>query len=155
MNATLADSLAEALVELYNENDVAKAFFDVAAKRKNDSAEMSIDRMSAMTGFSRVETVDFARKLKEIGAGNFILGRKGAKSRFLWDFSLKSLGLAASGKSSKIELIDSELLEDARDQITHASGGSSDQPITISEAKKLLAKSFGVDPEAIEIIIKG
>jgi hypothetical protein len=155
MNKTLESSMVEALVELYGENDAARSFFDVVAHRKNDSAETSIDRMAAMSGFSRSETVELARRLNDIGAGNFVVGRKGAKSRFCWDYSLKSLGLAATGQSTKIEAIDEELLEDARDQVAHLPVNGVDQVLTIPEAKRLLAKSFGVTPESIEITIKG
>jgi hypothetical protein len=160
MNRHIEGHTVDQVRAVYLEDDIAQRFFEWAAGRSYDAAETSIDRMAAMARADRWETIRLARRLDEIGCGKFVAGRKGWKSRMVWSFSLKSLGEAAQGKSTDLKELDPEVAEDAADQqqIT-AAGHSNAEPIdeghfTIGEAKRRLAESLGINPEAIEITIR-
>jgi len=156
MNGNLDTEIVRKIRALYGDEAGAKGLFDWLARRTNDVAETSIDRISAMVGMSRFEARELARSLSDIGVCDFIVGRKGWKSRVRWHYSVRSLGEAAKGKAAKIIQIDPELAEEVADQ--QAGTVDSDAPavqgLTLAEAKRGLAVTFGVSPEAIEITIK-
>jgi hypothetical protein len=156
MNNLIANGLENDLQVLYGREEAARAFFDWAADRKNDAAETSVDRISQVTQDSYSEARELAKRLCEIGAGEFIIGRKGWKSRVSWKFSLRSLGQAARGDNVRLEEVDQDLIEETRDQVEviPSVDTSNSRRLTISEAKQRLAESLGVSPESIEIIIK-
>jgi hypothetical protein len=147
----------DAVRSLYNTNASAQALFDWTAQRERDAASTSIDRIASQLGVSRGEAVALARLLAEAKCGEFIVGRRGQKSRFRWDYSCISLGQAASGESSRLEEADDPIPESEED--LHA--GQSVEPaqpgalkLTIAEAKAALANSLGVSVTNIEIIVK-
>ena len=144
------------LRKLYREDGAAKAVLDWAASRTNDAAETSLDRLMQMAQIGRSEAVELARTLDETGCGEFIVGRKGWKSRIRWTYSLRSLGSAAQGQTAELKEIDPEVAEDAVDQQQPPQPADvpGDRGLTIAEAKRGLATMFGVNPEAIEIIIR-
>jgi hypothetical protein len=157
MNKQIGDELRNQVQSLYAEDKGAMAFFNWAAARTNDVSETSVDRIAQVSELTYPEARELAKAICEIGCGELVFGRKGRKSRIRWHRSLKSLGLAASGQSVEIEDVDPVLLEDAKDQ---AEGGpltinSGNEGLTITEAKRRLAESLGVTPEAIEITIRG
>lgn len=152
----IAKALADDLKVLYGRDATARAFFDWAAERKNDAAETSVDRISQIINDSYSEARELAKRLCEIGAGEFIIGRKGWKSRISWKFSLRSLGQAARG-TAELQEVDQDLIEETRDQVESISAQETpilSKRLTISDAKRRLAESLGVSPESIEIIIK-
>jgi hypothetical protein len=157
MDKRVDDRLVTELRRLYSEDDAAKRFWDWAAGRTNDAVETSVERLMQMAQIGRSEAVELARAFDEIGCGEFIVGRKGWKSRIRWARSLRSLGRAAQGKTAKVDEIDSEIAEDVVSQPPPPAGGelSAGRPLTIAEAKRGLAATFGVSPEAIDIIIRG
>jgi CDP-glycerol glycerophosphotransferase (TagB/SpsB family) len=156
MDNHIADGLANDLHDLYLSDPAAGRFLDWAADRKNDAAETSVDRISSVIDDSYSEARVLAKRLCETGAGNFIIGRKGWKSRISWKFSLRSLGQAARGDNVELEEVDQELVEDSRDQVEAVSSAdaANNKKMTISEAKQRLAESLGVSQDSIEIIIK-
>jgi hypothetical protein len=159
MNKDIEDDIIDQLRALYSEDDVAERFFDWAAGRKNDATQTSVDRLSLMAQASRPETIRLARKLDEFGCGQFVQGRKGRRSRMIWSYSLKSMGLAAQGERDDLEEIDLELAQDAEDQQEIASTSVINEAVedgrfTIAEAKRRLAETLGIEPEAIEITIR-
>lgn len=157
MNSQIGDRVRSDLQALRMRDAGAKAFFDWAANRTNDAAETSVDRISQKMQSSYAEARDLAKRLCEIGLGDFVIGRKGWKSRIRWKFSLRSLGKAAAGEDVPLERVDPLLLEEVGEQAEAASSsdtGTSMKRFTIAEAKLRLAESLGVSPDAIEIIIK-
>ena len=153
----IAKELADDLKVLYGRDATARAFFDWAAERRNDAAETSVDRISQVIDDSYSVARELAKRLCEVGAGEFIIGRKGWKSRISWKFSLRSLGQAARGDNVELQEVDQDLIEETRDQVEAAPTQETPIPskrFTISEAKERLAESLGVSPECIEIIIK-
>jgi hypothetical protein len=136
-------------------DESAARFFKSAAGRTNDVAETPVGRIAQMAGSSNYqEALRLCRDLRDAGCGTLLLGRRGAQSRFRWDFSLKTIGQAALHPDSKLTPIDSEVQADqqAASSLDRAQIGSG---LTIPEAKRLLAKSLGVSPEKIEIIVRG
>jgi hypothetical protein len=109
------------LRQLYKQNPVAKAFFDHAARRERDQSETKVDRILVLLNgaggheFQRREIIDLFRRLQDQGCGQFVEGRHGWPSRFVWSTALTSVGRAAAGESQTIEHISTE--EDAPDQL--------------------------------------
>lgn len=156
MNRKVDRSLNNAIRSVYEEIEGGRIFLDWAAARTNDAAETSIDRMTQVADISRFQAIELAKALCAAGCGEYIIGRKGWKTRVRWSFSLRSIGKAATGETVELEELDPELVEDVSDQLGGGSidGGGTSQPLSIAEAKRRLAETFGVLPEAIEITVR-
>jgi hypothetical protein len=103
----------DTLRQLYNDSPVAKAFFDHAARRERDQSETKVDRILVRLRadgheFRRREIIDLFRKMQDQGLGQFVEGRHGWASRFVWSTGLTSVGRAAIGEPQLIEHISSE-----------------------------------------------
>lgn len=99
---------------LYRESEVARAFFDHAASRERDQSETKVDRILVRLRadgrtFPRRDIIALFRKLEESGCGQFIEGRHGWPSRFVWSTGWTSVGRVAAGESRSIAQISSEL----------------------------------------------
>ncbi len=152
---------SEALKELYEENPGARALFQWAAGRQNDATQTSIDRLAQKASVDRRKAIELARELERLGCGRFIMGRRGAPSRIEWQVSLKSIGRAAAGDAATLEAPDPELLAESADladtKVTEKGErgqGVQTGALSIAEAKRRLAASLGVAPEAIEITVR-
>jgi len=158
MNGRMDSEIVKKIRALYDSDETAKNLFDWLAGRINDVAETSIDRICSMLELERYQAVELAKALASMGVCDFIVGRKGWKSRVRWRFSVRSLGEAAKGESANIAAIDPELAEEVADQQPGGEEIPEVKPevgLTLAEAKKGLAIAFGVDPEAIEITVRG
>src|SRR5258708_24877181 len=51
---------------------------------------------------SRGEVIKFVQKLEELGCGNLVWGRRGAKTRFVWGSNLTDVSKAAAGQNVSI-----------------------------------------------------
>src|ERR1700722_2505030 len=103
----------DALRQLYRDNPVAKAFFEHAARRERDQSETKVDRILVRLradghNLRRREIIDLFRKMQDHGLGQFVEGRRGWPSRFVWSTGLTSVGRAAVGEPQTIEHISSE-----------------------------------------------
>jgi hypothetical protein len=103
----------DTLRQLYNDSPVARAFFDHAARRERDQSETKVDRILVRLRadgheFRRREIIDLFRKMQDQGLGQFVEGRHGWPSRFVWSTGLTSVGRAAIGERQIIEHISSE-----------------------------------------------
>src|SRR5882757_3180789 len=103
----------DALRLLYADNATAKAFFAHAARRERDQSETKVDRILVLLRaegheFRRREIIDLFRKLQDQGLGQFVEGRRGWPSRFVWSTGLTSVGRAATGEPQTIEHISTE-----------------------------------------------
>jgi hypothetical protein len=151
-----------AVRELYRTNENARLLFDWAAQRERDAKETSIERISQVIRSTRGEAVALARELEGAECGEFVVGRRGSKSRLVWSYSPISLGQTASGEDDRLEGISNPVSEDEEGE----EAGEFDEyleiddssvkifKLTLDEAKRGLANNFGVPLANIEIIIK-
>jgi uncharacterized protein DUF262 len=98
------------LRQLYTQMPVAKAFFEHIARRERDQSETKVDRILMLLRadgqeFRRREIIDLFRRLQDQGLGQFVEGRRGWPSRFVWSTRMTSVGRAASGALDTIEHI--------------------------------------------------
>jgi hypothetical protein len=154
VDRTVGHDMIADLKEMYETDEAARIFFDWAALRRNDATSTSIDLLAQKADTDPRAAREIAKQLAEIGCGDFVVGRRGAKSRIVWTVSLKSIGKAAAGRSGEIEPVDSELFEDSAD-LNDGGSATAASTFTIAEAKLRLAASLGVRPEAIEITVRG
>jgi hypothetical protein len=101
------------LRQFYRQSPVAKAFLDHAARRERDQSETKVDRILVLLradghDVPRRDIITVFRKLQEAGCGQFIEGRRGWPSRFVWSAGLTSVGRAAAGESQPIAHISTE-----------------------------------------------
>jgi hypothetical protein len=113
-------NILEEIRALYQEDEVAQRFFDWVAERKNDSAETSLDRIASRLNLHRSEAVVLAKQLDNAKCARFILGRKGAKSRMQWAYSLRSLGMAAKGRIDQLDDVDPDIAAESAEQISES-----------------------------------
>jgi hypothetical protein len=152
MNQNVSQNVIDAIRLMYRNDPLAQRLFDLLAQRERDASVTSIDRMMVLLSTSRGEAVQLSRRLEEAGCGEFIVGRRKQKSRFVWKYSCISLGRAAAEEVEKLEkpsdpLPETEDESEAPAQVRIAS-------LTISEAKEILARTLGVSPSSIEISIR-
>lgn len=150
VNSPLRDDTVGALKRLYAEDEAAHTFFEWAAQRQNDATQTSIAYLAQKASTDERHARELAKRLAGLGCGQFVVGRRGAQSRIVWSVSLKSLGHAVT-RDGTIESLDPELRAEAvdlKDELPQAS-------LTIPEAKKRLAETLGVAPDAIEITVRG
>jgi hypothetical protein len=98
---------------LYKQSPTAKAFFDHVAHRERDQSETKVNRILYLlrtegNEFKRHEIIDLFRKLQDQGCGQFVEGRRGWPSRFVWSAGMTSIGKAAAGEVHSIESISSD-----------------------------------------------
>ncbi len=73
------------------------------AKRLRDAAITNLDVIARKLEISRPEVVQFAKDLMSTGACDYIIGRRGLKSRLVWNYSCVALGRVALGETVKLE----------------------------------------------------
>src|SRR5215217_3712849 len=142
------DDIVRVLQAMYKADGVARRLFDWVASRKNDASETTIDRFSAKLGINRGEAVALAKKIEAAGCGEFLVGRRGSKSRFVWAYSCISLGQAAAGESTDLEAVTDAVIDEEDFDVTDneiESPQPSAPALTIAEAKRQLAHSLGID----------
>jgi hypothetical protein len=105
------DKLAQ-IRALYKTDRTIKALFDWAAGRDRDAKETSIDRLVEKIQVAKPQVIQACKQLHDVGCGRFMYGRRGAKTRMRWFYSLRSLGKAAKGDTSHLDEINDELDED-------------------------------------------
>jgi hypothetical protein len=162
-------AVIENIQRLYGADEKAQKLFEVLAGRKKARKAMSIDQMAHTLGLSRGEAVAFSRVLESEGCGEFKMGRRGMKSRFIWAFNPISLGKAAVGEDDELEAIeemddlediDTEIEDEEIDLNVAAPNGApysakvAVPTLTLSQAREAVAQSLGIPLSAVEITIK-
>lgn len=148
----------EALKELYEESDVAKAFLDHMASRQRGQSETKVDRILRVLNdegfeFSRGDIVALFHKLEEIECGQFVVGRHGWPSRFVWNTNSLTVSRLASGEgqeAAEVEEEEEELLEEEDELLTHTFNLRPDLVITISLPADLTTK----EAERLSLFVK-
>lgn len=151
-NGLSRQDVIKAIRHLYANLEWAQLLFDWMAERKRNPSETTIERLTAIVGSDVTEATAYAKELQAAGCGEYIVGRRGNASRFVWKYTCSSLGLAAWGETETLVGTGEAELEDedpapAAPQIPLT--------LTIPQAKEALARTFGVTPDMIEIIVKG
>ncbi len=87
---------------LYDNDDAARALLEHFANRKNDSRLTTVEnlqRVGTRTGIelSRQQVISVLQSLESAGCGDFIVGRRGKSSRFIWKVSTAAVGDLARG----------------------------------------------------------
>ena len=126
----------DTLRQLYAQNPVAKAFLDHAVRRERDQSETKVDRILVLLRaegheFRRREIIELFRKLQDQGCGQFVEGRRGWSSRFVWSTGITSVGRAASGELHVIDHISTEdnvLDESVSDRLAENTTVGSEDP---------------------------
>jgi hypothetical protein len=93
----MTDNRIAKLRHLYKKNATAKKVLDWFAMRLNNSGETSLDRCAQVVGVDRTELIEVFKALEVCGVGKFIIGRRGANTRFEWSVGLVSAGQVAHG----------------------------------------------------------
>jgi len=107
--ASLDRDRIERLQALYKANASVAKILDNLAARKRDRKIVEVGRLKEiLPDVKRTEIVEVFKELAELGFGRFMVGRRGAASRFEWDVSLRSVGRAAMGKGT-VEAASEEL----------------------------------------------
>jgi hypothetical protein len=93
---------AAELKGLYEAKPVARAFFDLAARRERDQSETKVDRLLFLLrandhNYDRSEVIELFRALEQLGCGSFVAGRRGWPSRFVWSAPIIEVARAAVG----------------------------------------------------------
>lgn len=154
MHDDFQPATVQAVRALYAADSLAKKLFDWTASLRKDATETSLERLISVLDISRKSAVELAQKLEGAGCGHFIVGRRGARSRFKWSYSRVSLGRVAAGETAEIEPVSTNLATLATEAEEEAALSDA-KPLTIASAKASLALSLGVQPEQIEITVKG
>src|SRR5437016_894525 len=110
MNA-LTNSNAERLQELrqfYRNDRTAKAVLDDFAGRQRNQNVTKVERLATAlsasgSDHSYHDVLKVLRRLDKLGYGSFVPGRKGHKSRMVWQVGIVSLGQAATGTRDDME----------------------------------------------------
>ena len=97
----------KALTRLYKQNECARGLLDHLAGRSYNSAESTVDRLEQVLGStglecSRRDVVGVLKELENLGCGTFVIGRRGAASRFQWRVQMTSLGRTARGEGTDV-----------------------------------------------------
>lgn len=137
---------------LYKNNEWARILFDRLGERKNNSHFTKIEVFAKMIGASVSDATAYAKELQDTGCGSYTVGRRGNPSRIAWHYNAISLGQAAAGHADSIIRMTEEELEAAEREDEPAAAAP--LLLTIPQAKEALARTFGVTPDKIEIIVK-
>ncbi len=111
-------ALSSRLRSIYGKNSAVKSLLNVYATGKLGVLETSVSRAAQLAGVDYREMLQALRDLAEAGAGEFKVGRHGAKSRIVWEYHVRSLAAAARGEGGPIKLTEveeKELAEEAED----------------------------------------
>jgi len=93
---------------LYRKNEVARILLDYFANRNNNAAETKVDRILSIlrkyrNDLSRGQIIDVFKELEKLDCGNFVSGRRGWPSRFVWSVGIVGLGKVAGGEQQELE----------------------------------------------------
>lgn len=150
------------LRKLYKKNKAARAFFDHAAQRLKNQNETKVDRILKVLreeghDISRSDIIEVFREFEKEKLGNFVIGRRGWSSRFVWSMAIVSAGKAATGESEEVEELPPQPEEDSEELVTHKYRLRSDftlelkipADLSVTESKRLslFVRSLPIEDE--------
>ena len=117
------------LRDLYRSDDIARALFDDAAKRRYVVAKTSVDRIARIVGTTRAKAIDLCMLLENIGVGTYrrAYANHGDKfpPRIHWRYVPRSIGCVAKGEGERLLDIHCEDVAEQGDAIASNSGRQS------------------------------
>jgi hypothetical protein len=101
----------EELQKLYTSNEAAKALGSLMASRQRNQNVTKLRRVEFLlkaNGYeiSRPDLIAVFRKLEELDCGQYVEGRRGWLSRFVWSVSSIDVFRAAMGEPTQIEALE-------------------------------------------------
>lgn len=102
----------EKILEIAGQNDVNRSFFELLSRRHRNAAITTVEQAMEWTKGERREVVDLFKQLDETSIGTFVIGRRGAQSRFEWAVRLTDVGYAYAGEIEEIEPASQDDLQD-------------------------------------------
>lgn len=124
----------EELRSLYQHNEAATSFFDWFNDRGKGSRETKARVAADRTGRDYSEIVELFRSFERLGLGRFLVGRRGAETRFDWEYDVKSLARIAIGEANEPEEVADDATEDdeGEDMLEHAFNLRPNLTVTLS-----------------------
>ena len=119
---------SDALRNAYNTNEIVRQICDEMAERDRNQAETKLKRIlarlqSSGTNVRKHEAIAAFRILEEFGCGQYVEGRHGWPSRFVWSVGSKSACQIAKGMETTVETLpetnEDEEFEAEVNTITH------------------------------------
>ena len=105
----MSSSGTKELQELYNTDATAKALLDHFATRQRERKETTVDSLIthlSAGGYttSREDLIRVLQRLEQVKIGGeaiglFRIGRRGMRTRMIWNTDIRSLGMAAKGQA--------------------------------------------------------
>ena len=97
----------QALRAAYNRYPAIKIVMDYVAGRKNNAGEMTADRLETIfergeAPLTRGEIIQTFKDLENLGLGQFMVGRRGQPTRFIWRVQMIEAGRSARGEAVTI-----------------------------------------------------
>jgi hypothetical protein len=146
----------EQLQALYNKGGGWHEFFEMLSTYTRRRTELNADKAAEHSGLALETVVGFLKELDNIGIGKFVLGRRGFKTRLIWNCSPRSVGDVARGRATELESYEgpeeTELAEGVREPGPRGDL-QTEFAILIAEAKRDLAAKMGISPTQISITI--
>ncbi len=150
------------LKQLYSTNKDAARMLNHMAMGINRKKETSVDDVAQLLGISRPKAMNILKLLSETGCATFRKGRKTENvqnpTRVEWIDHYAQIGKVARGELPEINAVTNAVLDDSLSKTAMLSPSSPYQPpapLSIREAKRLLAESLGIDEANIDITVKG
>jgi hypothetical protein len=126
----------EELKQFYSSDAAARVLCDHMASRKRNQSETKLERILALLdadddNVKKSDLIAAFRKLGEIGCGQYIEGRHGWPSRFVWSVGSLSACQAASGETSIVEPLQAAADTTTEEEsLTHSFNLRADLPIS-------------------------
>ncbi|MCI5047916.1 MAG: hypothetical protein MRY59_10465 [Aquisalinus sp.] len=116
------ETLKHKLRHLYNNDIVARNFFDWYQSRGRGSRETKARVAAERTEQDYSDIVELFRSLEDMDLGRFLVGRRGAETRFYWEYDVKSIAEIAVGEADSPEDFsrDTPIDDESEDMLKHA-----------------------------------
>lgn len=102
----------EKILEIAALNDVNRSFFELLSRRHRNAAITTVEQAMEWTKGERREVVELFKQLEGATIGTFVIGRRGAQSRFEWSVRLTDVGYAYAGEIEEVEPASQNDLQD-------------------------------------------
>lgn len=150
-------STVDELRVLYKQGMGWKEFFDSIASYQKPMAELTAERAVEKSGLAHETIVTGFKQLAELEIGEFKYGRRGGKTRILWNYSPGSVGRVAQGLQNELESYSEDeqvVLDEPDPEADEGELTAARMSVMIEQAKQRLAQQLGIDAKRIEIAIR-
>ncbi len=101
MSSSIPSTLEFKLKTLYDGDDHAREFFNAMSQKVRFSNETTAEKAENCTSLSYSDVLALFKRLDKIGAGDYLVGRRGAATRIVWKHSLKEMVEIARARGEK------------------------------------------------------